>query len=146
MVRRFGQWRDSGRFRSATLGRSRETTKTEALAKLAEILRPVNSRKATTVDFRTTVEDFVTDVYFPVNRRRWKKSRIACNEHRVAYHINKAFGGRKLIEITRDALQTFLEEKASGGLSFSVVDHLRWDLSQIFNLARSESLQSGRSR
>jgi hypothetical protein len=43
-----------------------------------------------------------------------------------------------LNEITRDELQTFLEEKASSGLSFSVVDHLRWDLSQIFNLARSE--------
>jgi integrase len=133
-----GQWRDSGRFRSAALGRIRETTKTEALAKLAEILRPINSREATTVDFRTTVEDFVNGVYFPVNRRRWKKSTIACNEHRVAYHINKAFGDRKLNEITRDDLQTFLEEKASSGLSFSVVDHLRWDLSQIFNLARSE--------
>jgi integrase len=35
-------------------------------------------------------------------------------------------------------LQTFLEGKASSGLSFSVVDHLRWDLSQIFSLARSE--------
>src|SRR5262249_18419018 len=138
MVRRFGQWRDSGRFRSATLGRSRETTKTEALAKLAEILRPINSREATTVDFRTIVEDFVNGVYFPVNRRRWKKSTIACNEHRVAYHISKEFGDRKLVGITRDELQTFLEVKASSGLSFSVVDHLRWDLSQIFNLARSE--------
>jgi hypothetical protein len=32
--------------------------------------------------------------------------------------IPRAFGDRKLIEITRDDLQTFLEEKASSGLSF----------------------------
>src|SRR5215468_8940953 len=101
-----GQWRDNGRFKSQALGRIREATKTEALAKLAEILRPINSREATTVDFRTTLEDFLNGVYFPVNRRRWKKSTIACNEHRVAYYINKAFGDRKLIEITRDDLQT----------------------------------------
>ena len=107
-----GQWRDNGCFRSQALGRIRETTKTEAQAKLAEILRPINSREATNVDFRTTVEEFLNAVYFPVNRRRWKKSTIASNEHRVAHHITKAFGDRKLIEITRNELQTFLGEKA----------------------------------
>src|SRR5215813_7547629 len=133
-----GQWREYGRFKSQALGRIREVTKAEAQIKLAEILRPINSRETSTIDFRTTLEDFLNAVYFPVNRRRWKKSTIATNEHRVAVHISKAFGDRKLIEITRDELQTFLEEKANSGFSFSVVDHLRWDFSQIFSLARSE--------
>jgi hypothetical protein len=70
-----GQWRDSGRFRSTALGRIRDTTKTEALAKLAEIKRPLNSREATTVDFRTTVEDFVNGVYFPVNEDAGRNQR-----------------------------------------------------------------------
>src|SRR5262245_20893735 len=117
------QWRDNGNLKSLALGRIRETSKAEAQAKLAEILQPINSRETTTVDHRTTVEQFLNAVYFPVNRRRWKKSTIACNEHRVTYHIDKAFGDRRLNEITRDELQTFLEEKASSGLSFSVVDH-----------------------
>jgi len=39
---------------------------------------------------------------------------------------------------SRDELQQFLDEKAKGGLSFSVVAHLRWDLSQIFRMAATE--------
>lgn len=35
----------------------------------------------------------------------------------------------------RNQLQDSLDEKADSGLSFSVVDHLRWDLRQIFNMA-----------
>src|SRR5205823_10617238 len=36
---------------------------------------------------------------------------------------------------TRDLLQQYLEQKAKRGLSFSVVDHLPWDLRAIFRLA-----------
>jgi hypothetical protein len=31
-------------------------------------------------------------------------------------------------------LQDFLDRKTRSGLSFSTVDHLRWDLKQIFDL------------
>ncbi len=38
----------------------------------------------------------------------------------------------------RDELQDLLDEKAKAGLSFSVVDHLRWDMKQIFDMAVAE--------
>ena len=38
----------------------------------------------------------------------------------------------------RDQLQGFLDEKAAGGLSFSTIDHLRWDLRQVFEMAVAE--------
>ena len=38
----------------------------------------------------------------------------------------------------RDELQDLLDLKAKAGLSFSVVDHLRWDLKQIFDMAVAE--------
>jgi integrase len=40
----------------------------------------------------------------------------------------------------RDPLQDFLDQKAKSGLSFSVVDHLRWDLRAICELAIEEGL------
>jgi integrase len=43
-------------------------------------------------------------------------------------------------EFRRDELQTFLDEKAAKQLSFSIVDHLRWDLKQIFDMAVAEDL------
>ena len=43
------------------------------------------------------------------------------------------------------SLQAFLERKADEGLSFSVVDHLRWDLSAIFEMAIAEKVMEARS-
>ena len=40
--------------------------------------------------------------------------------------------------MTRDDLQRFLDSKAS--LSFSTVDHLRWDLKQLFEMAVAEGV------
>src|SRR5215813_5972748 len=42
--------------------------------------------------------------------------------------------------ITRDLLQQYLEQKAAQGHSFSLVDHLRWDLRAIFRLAVQDRL------
>src|SRR5262245_13240066 len=42
--------------------------------------------------------------------------------------------------IRRDVLQLYLEQKSANGLSFSVVDHLRWDLRAIFRLATQDGL------
>src|SRR5439155_3589780 len=42
--------------------------------------------------------------------------------------------------VTRELLQRYLEQKAAAGCSFSVVDHLRWDLRAIFRLAAQDRL------
>jgi integrase len=49
-----------------------------------------------------------------------------------------SFKDRELSGIQRDELQDLLDERAKRGLSFSVVDHLRWDLRQIFDMAVGE--------
>lgn len=41
-------------------------------------------------------------------------------------------------KFTREQLQDLLDRKAGIGLSFSVVDHLRWDLKQVFDMAVAE--------
>lgn len=50
--------------------------------------------------------------------------------------------GRQLADFTksREELQDFLDRKSALRLSFSIVDHLRWDLKQIFELAVEENL------
>ena len=60
------------------------------------------------------------------------------NEGRLSAYLLPAFSNRALGSFKRDELQTFLDEKAGSGLSFSTVAHLRWDLRQIFRLAVEE--------
>ena len=60
------------------------------------------------------------------------------NEDRVNHHIVTEFGNRELRSLTRDDLQRFLDSKSS--LSFSTVDHLRWDLKQVFDMAVAEGV------
>ncbi len=59
--------------------------------------------------------------------------------NRINVHLVRRFEERELASFQRDELQDFLDEKARG-LSFSVVDHLRWDLKQIFDMAVAEGL------
>ena len=42
----------------------------------------------------------------------------------------------------RDLFRFVLEQKAGAGCSFSLVDHLRWDLRAIFRLAAHDRLLS----
>src|SRR5262245_42345426 len=62
------------------------------------------------------------------------------NRDRVQREIVGPFGERELRTFTRDELQTFLDSKSS--MSFSTVDHLRWDFRQIFEMAISEGVVS----
>ena len=73
-----------------------------------------------------------------VHRRRWKRSTAMTVEHRVQYHICGDLGDRPIGKIEREEIQSFLDRKAAKGLSFSTVDHLQWDLHQIFSLAVDE--------
>jgi integrase len=59
------------------------------------------------------------------------------NEDRLAHHLTSEFGTRSVGSLGRDELQAFLDRKGEV-LSFSVVDHLRWDLKQIFDMAAAE--------
>src|ERR1035438_9178780 len=64
------------------------------------------------------------------------------SENRLQHHIAKELGGERLEDLTLAPLQQFLERKAISGLSFSIVDHLRWDLTSMFEMAVSERVIS----
>ena len=83
--------------------------------------------------------EFVEHVYFPYYSRKWKDSTRENNVNRISVHLVAPFGDRELSSFRRDELQDLLDLKAKkDGLSFSVVDHLRWDMKQIFDMAVAE--------
>jgi integrase len=86
------------------------------------------------------MRQYLEGVFLPFARRRWKESSKGTTEHRIKYHIASELGDRTLRSFTRDQLQDFLDAKTTAKLSFSVVDHLRWDLNSMFSLAVDDGL------
>ncbi|HXE63912.1 MAG TPA: site-specific integrase [Bryobacteraceae bacterium] len=132
-----GQYWENGTRRNRLLGPVSTMRKSEAQAKLDKILAPINSAQdALSGDQR--FKDFVEGPYFGFYLRKWKKSTAGNNVNRIKVHLFPALADRRLSEVSRDDLQAILDEKATADLSFSVVDHLKWDLKQIFEMAVAE--------
>ncbi len=132
-----GMWREGEHRRTKTLGQKSEMTKAEANVVLDGILAPLNARQEPQTG-NMQLGAFVRDVYFPFCRRKWKRSTRMTTEDRINYHIVPEFEDSALRTIGRVALQDLLDRKAAGGLSFSVVTHLRWDLRHMFRIAAAE--------
>jgi integrase len=130
------RWREDGQRKARKLGRVSLMTKAQALTELAAIVGPINSRRGQPSE-QMSFGDFVQQVYLPFYRRKWKRSTAMTNEDRIAHHLTPEFDPRSLGSFGRDELQSFLDRKART-LSFSVVDHLRWDLKQIFDMSVAE--------
>jgi integrase len=131
------QWWEDGHRRKRTLGLVTAVTKAKAQGELDAILAPINSRAEAPSPSKKWGE-FVLNCYLPFYRRKWKRSSALTNEDRLKVHLTPVLSDRSLGTITRDELQTLLDEKAARGLSYSVVAHLRWDLRQILRMAVSE--------
>ena len=132
-----GQWWEDHHRRSRTLGRVPEMSELEAQRELASILAPINRRISVTP---RTFDGFVEYVYLPFYERKWKGSTLISNRDRIHHYLTSEFGSFMLTSFTRDQLQAFLDRKSAVGLSFSTVDHLRWDLNQIFKFAVAEDV------
>jgi integrase len=134
-----GQWWEGERRRNRALGPISTMTKSEAKAALDQILAGLKaSQGSVTKDM--SLGQFIEGVYYPFYRRKWKPSTAANNVNRVDTHVVPVFGDRRVTSFRRDDLQGFLDAKCAGGLSFSMVDHLRWDLKQMFDMAIAEDL------
>ncbi|MGD0120442.1 MAG: tyrosine-type recombinase/integrase [Candidatus Binatus sp.] len=118
------------------VGLIKDMTKTEAREKVAKIVTEERAKGETCQAWK--LGEFVEKVYFPYYSRKWKDSTRENNINRVNVHLVKTFKDRELRSFRRDELQDLLDLKASVPLSFSVVDHLRWDLKQIFDMAVAE--------
>ena len=131
---------ENGRRHCKTMGAaSKQFTKSQAENAAQDILTIVNGRIAQPQLQPIKFEEFVSDVYLPFCKQyRWKKSTTMTSEGRIKSHLVAEFGGRELHSLRRQELQEFLESKASSGLSFSIVDHLRWDLKSILELAAED--------
>ena len=128
------QWWENGHRRKRTLGRTNQMTKAQAQVELAAIIDPINAKESD-ANPECALKDFVSVFFFPFYRRKWKRSTAMTTEDRIMRHIVGHFGKRAVGSFTRDELQDFLEEKAKGEFSMSILSHLRWDLKQIFDMA-----------
>jgi len=115
-------------------------TKTDANTKRDEFMHSVNgSDEPGDGGIRPVLlREFIDQKYLPFQRGKWKKSTQGTSENRIMHHVVKGLGNTSLKDFSLTSLQAFLESKADEGLSFSVVDHLRWDLSAILEMAVAE--------
>jgi integrase len=123
--------------KSRVIGLVKDMTKSEARAIVDGIVTEAEAKQSQNRAW--TFGEFVEEVYFPYYSRKWKASTRVNNMNRVRIHLVDGLGTMVLGAFRRDGLQDVLDDKAKS-LSFSTVDHLRWDLKQIFDLAMAEGL------
>ncbi len=129
------QWREDGHRRKARWPVS-AMTKSEAEAKLAEILAALNAGR-TVRKPKLTFAEFVEYTYLPFYRGKWKASTADDNEGRLKFHLSPVYASRNVDSFNRDEFQRLLNQKAAE-YSYSVVAHLRWTLRQIFRMVVEE--------
>jgi integrase len=132
---------DRGERKYSTLGWASEMNKGEADEKRQEFMREINGGDRTPGPTRpATVKEFLEQVYLPFYRGKWKESTAGTSENRIQHHIVNELGGQRLENLALVSLQQFLDQKAEAGLSHSIVDHLRWDLTSMLDMAVSERI------
>lgn len=131
-----------GKRRYHTLHGAGSMNKTEAETERDEFMRTVNicGRPDEGGERPVLLREFVEQKFLPFQRGKWKKSTAGTSENRIQHHIVKEIGDMAMKDFSLTSLQAFLDGKAAGGLSFSVVDHLRWDLGAIFEMAVAEKV------
>jgi integrase len=130
----------SGKRKYVVLGSRREMTESQARIELEKILSPINQARATQQATReTTVSAYVRQVYIKHGERKWKASTAATTKQRLTQHVIKGeLADVRLVNLNRENMQAFLDRRGIG--SFSVVNHLRWDLKAICDLAVSDGI------
>ena len=133
-----GMWWDGGKRKSRVLGLVKEMTKSKARDEVAKIVAELKAKTETNSRVWCFGE-FVDKVFFPYYSRKWKPSTRGSTMNRISIHLVADLRDRELSGLKRDELQDLLDLKArKESLSFSTVDHLRWDLKQIFDMAVEE--------
>jgi integrase len=107
----------------------------------ATVMEPINKGILKPAKPVFTFGQFVETIYLPVKRRKWKASTAMTTEALIGPHLS-GLGPRLLDGLTRQDLQELLDRKAASGLSRSVVNHLRWQLHAIFELAMGDGAVS----
>jgi integrase len=130
-------WYADGKRKSKVVGFINEMTKGKAREEVNRILTEERTKREINRVWR--FGEFAKQIYIPYYSRKWKESTRQNNVNRISVHLVEPFADRELRSFRRDELQDLLDLKANVPLSFSVVDHLRWDLKQIFDMAVAEN-------
>src|SRR5215831_5467553 len=130
-------WQDHRR-RGQILGPCSTMSRPEALAEMATLLQPVNLHTGERICRIWTVAEWIRDMFLPLCRRKWKLSTASTTGDRIRKHLITDLGSLEIQSVTRELLQRYLEKKVAANCSFSVVEHLRWDLRAIFRLAAQD--------
>jgi integrase len=133
-------WWEDGCRRSQLLGPCSRLSRPEALAEIGKRLQSINAHVGEVRPHLWKLGDWIREVFLPLSRRKWKPSTASTTGDRIRKHLIADLGSLEIPSVTRDLLQQYLEQKLAQGLSFSVVDHLRWDLRAIFRLATQDRL------
>ena len=135
----YGQWREDGQCRSKEFGLCSQMSKGEAEAALAAILQPINVDAGLRTRPTYTFLRFIEEIYLPRCRGKWKVSTGMTEESRLQVHLVGSLSQRMMHEISRIELQCLLDSK-SNELARSGIDHVRFRLRSIFQLALSEGV------
>src|SRR4051794_8992138 len=138
-LRWYAQWREEGRPRSKELGVCSEVSRIAAEAMLQEFLKPINEGTDRREKTEQTFEEFIELVYLPVYEQKWKDSTKDTETNRIRYHLVRNLGERPMRKIERAEMQRVLDATAKE-CGRSVLDHLRFRLRSIFELAVSEGI------
>lgn len=136
------QWREKGYKgpRTRVLGRCSDVSRAEARSLADSLLEQVHGFGSRPRSTTLTLRRFVEDEYLDVKTRKWKASTRGTTEQLVEEHILLPLGDRMLHSISRRELQTLLDRLAAADKSGSVVKHVRWQLSAIFEMALGDGL------
>lgn len=138
-MRWYAQWREEGIPRSKELGLCSEVSRISAEAMLQDILKPINEGTERREKTDHTFEAFIELVYLPVYEQKWKDSTKDTETNRIRCHLVRNLGDRPMRKIDREAMQRVLNGTAKT-CGQSLVDHLRFRLRSIFELAVSEGV------
>jgi integrase len=131
-----GKYRDGGKHKTKLLGKIRKMSKADAQENFSGLMRQLRPDVSVSSDVK--LGDFVENVFLPFCRKRWKRVTDEARTDSITRHIVGSFGSRLLSSIKRDECQSFLDDRKH--LARTMVDHLRWDIKQILDLAVAEGV------
>lgn len=120
-------------WRAEVLGAKSELSKREALRIMESKLKPINDGRHRPVS-TLTLEQFIRQ-WEPAMVPVLKTSSARYYGIQLRVHILPALGGRKLCDLTKVEVQTFLASKRTKGLSGSSVHGIRTALGKVLQAA-----------
>lgn len=120
---------------SMILGYVSDLSKKQAQKLAAEHLQPLNQGRLTPLA-TITFDEFITRSFVPLALPNLKQSTRKRYMGTLSYHLQPAFGSKRLCDISTVDLQAYVLKKFDSGSGWEVCNHLRNLMSKIFECAK----------